>query len=211
MSTEISLRTLLEIQTQIRGLMALPGKMAALVIDLDSPGGSWAEAEVMSAELRQKRLEGVPKFVFVRGMAASAGYQFAVAGVKIFCKRSSLLGCMGTHIERPKEEHLTTVVVATSGERKSGNTCKQSQSQLFEDTQDMADGIAQTFRDLVIACKSGLVQEEFKNDALSGAMFHGVKAVHMGLSDDFYQGTLEESIAQQLGLNEEDIQFKKIQ
>ena len=44
----------------------------------------------------------------------------AVVPQLLYCCRSSLLGCIGTHIERPKEEHRTTVVVATSGERKSG-------------------------------------------------------------------------------------------
>ena len=38
----------------------------------------------------------------------------------VYCCRYSLLGCIGTHIYGPKEDLVTNVMLAPSGERKQG-------------------------------------------------------------------------------------------
>ena len=75
----------------------------------------------MSAELRQKRLEGVPMLVFTRGMAAYAGYQFAVPRDKIFTiglhrgalqepKGGALDHSGGSHLGREKVRYSLVLV-----------------------------------------------------------------------------------------------------
>ena len=55
----------LETEKKIRALLA-EGQMAALVIDMDSWGGSSAEAQSMSALLLHKTMKGIPILFFVR-------------------------------------------------------------------------------------------------------------------------------------------------
>ena len=62
---EISRTLALETEKKIRALLA-EGQMAALVIDMDSWGGSSAEAQSMSALLLHKTMKGIPILFFVR-------------------------------------------------------------------------------------------------------------------------------------------------
>jgi protease-4 len=66
----------------------------AVVVRIDSPGGSAMASEVMWQGLQ--RLHGdKPVYVSVGSMAASGGYYCAVGGEKIFVNESSIVGSIG--------------------------------------------------------------------------------------------------------------------
>ena len=68
--------------------------VAAVVLRIDSPGGSALASDLMwhaVYELRKKK----PVFASVGGMAASGGYYIASAAKEIFAERTSLVGSIG--------------------------------------------------------------------------------------------------------------------
>lgn len=69
--------------------------VAAVVLRLDSPGGSAQASDMMAAALDGLRESGKPVVVSVGGMAASGGYYLATAANRIVAEPTSLLGSIG--------------------------------------------------------------------------------------------------------------------
>ncbi len=68
----------------------------AVVLDIDSGGGSPAEAYLVSQEiLRQKQKSNIPVYAFIRGTAASAAYWLSCAADKIYALPVSDIGSIG--------------------------------------------------------------------------------------------------------------------
>jgi protease IV len=66
----------------------------AVVLRIDSPGGSALASDLLWHELMKLR-EDKPLIVSVGGMAASGGYYLACAGNKIYAEPSSIVGSIG--------------------------------------------------------------------------------------------------------------------
>lgn len=68
----------------------------AVVLDIDSPGGSPAEADMIAQEIRyQAKVHNLPVYAFLRGMATSGGYWLACAADEIYAQRVSDIGSIG--------------------------------------------------------------------------------------------------------------------
>lgn len=71
-------------------------RLAAVVIMIDSPGGSPAQSEYIAERIRQLAAEkAVPVLAFCESIAASGGYWIACAADEIFAARTSLVGSIG--------------------------------------------------------------------------------------------------------------------
>ena len=66
----------------------------AIVIRIDSPGGSALASEVMWQAVRRAAAKK-PVIISVGGMAASGGYYLACAGDKIFADPTAIVGSIG--------------------------------------------------------------------------------------------------------------------
>jgi protease-4 len=66
----------------------------AVVLRIDSPGGSALASDLLWAELMALRAEK-PLVVSVGGMAASGGYYMACAATRVVAERSSIIGSIG--------------------------------------------------------------------------------------------------------------------
>lgn len=92
----------------------------AVVLRIDSPGGSALASDLLWHELRQLRDEK-PLIASVGGMAASGGYYLACAADTIFAERTSIVGSIGVVggkvVFGPAlaELGVTTVIVPASG------------------------------------------------------------------------------------------------
>ena len=69
-------------------------RVKAVVLRLDSPGGSAHASEIMYQALAELA-EAKPVYVSVSGMAASGGYYLAVAGDEIYAEPTAILGSIG--------------------------------------------------------------------------------------------------------------------
>jgi protease-4 len=77
----------------------------AVIVHIDSPGGTTSGAEQLYAALRQVAARK-PVAVVVDGMAASGGYIAAMAGDHIVAQGNSIVGSIGVLFQYPKVEDL---------------------------------------------------------------------------------------------------------
>ncbi len=70
--------------------------LKAIVLSLDSPGGSGVESDIISNALRSAASKhNVPIYSFIKEYGASGGYWIACAGEKIFANQNSVVGSIG--------------------------------------------------------------------------------------------------------------------
>ena len=78
--------------------LAKDGSVPAVIVSIDSPGGSVAGGESLHAALT--RLAAVkPVVAVMRGTAASAGYMAALPAARIFARDSTLTGSIGVILQ----------------------------------------------------------------------------------------------------------------
>ena len=74
------------------------GSVRAVLVAIDSPGGSVGGGEALHAALTRLRATK-PVVAVMRGTAASAGYMTAVAAERIFARESTLTGSIGVILQ----------------------------------------------------------------------------------------------------------------
>lgn len=67
----------------------------AIVLRLDSPGGSYVASDTIRRELARAKAEGVPVVVSMGNLAASGGYFIAASGAKIVAQPTTITGSIG--------------------------------------------------------------------------------------------------------------------
>ena len=77
----------------------------ALLLDIDSPGGSASGSEVLYHSIK-KVAESKPVIAYVRGIGASGGYYLACAASKVVALPTALVGSIGVIYLRPIMEQL---------------------------------------------------------------------------------------------------------
>lgn len=78
----------------IRKAMHNP-RIKAVVLDVDSPGGSGQAAEQIFNQLQALKRSGKPLVVSMAGVAASGGYWISLAGQQIFAEPTTITGSIG--------------------------------------------------------------------------------------------------------------------
>jgi len=74
-----------------------PPGLIAVALDINCPGGSPAQSEMIANHIRARAIErGVPVYAFAQDVAASGGYWLACAADKIYAQgRTSIVGSIG--------------------------------------------------------------------------------------------------------------------
>ncbi len=78
--------------------LAKDGSVAAVIVSIDSPGGSVAGGESLYDAIRDVAAAR-PTIAVMRGTAASAGYMVALPTNRIFAQQSTLTGSIGVILE----------------------------------------------------------------------------------------------------------------
>lgn len=78
--------------------LAKDSSVRAVLVAIDSPGGSVGGGEALHAALTRLRA-AKPVVAVMRGTAASAGYMIAVAAERIFARESTLTGSIGVILQ----------------------------------------------------------------------------------------------------------------
>jgi protease IV len=81
--------------------LAKDRRVAALMVVIDSPGGSVAGGEALHNAIAAVA-KVKPVVTVMRGMAASAGYMIAVPATRIFARNSTITGSIGVIMEAPE-------------------------------------------------------------------------------------------------------------
>lgn len=87
----------------------------ALVLRVDSPGGSASAAEKIRSQLEALQAQGKPVVTSMAGSAASGGYWVAATSDKIYAEPSTITGSIGTFIMLPTFEGTLGWLGVSSG------------------------------------------------------------------------------------------------
>ena len=168
---------------------ALNQDIKALVVRVDSPGGSvLASEEIRQAILRQKA-RGIPVAVSMANVAASGGYWVSTAGDRIFAQPETITGSIGIFAVIPSFENTGKWIgVNADGVR---TTPLSGQPDVFGGFTPAVDGVIQATIDNGYRQFLGRVAEARKMTPESvdkigqGRVWDGGSARQIGLVDQF--------------------------
>lgn len=185
-------------QQYVPALKALreDGRVRAVVLDIDSPGGSATVTDYLYTELR-KLTTAKPVVAFIRGIGASGSYFLAVGATRIVATRASLVGSIGVITIRPVAEELLSkigvrVAISRSGPLKGmGSPLMAMTEEERQKDQQMVDRFFQHFLDVV--AEGRRVPETTVREWATGEVFWGQEALERGLVDEL--GDLDRATA----------------
>ncbi|KAA0280815.1 MAG: S49 family peptidase [Anaerolineales bacterium] len=150
-------------------------EVRAVVLVMDSPGGTVVDTESIYMELTRLR-EKKPVVTVVNGMAASGGYYLSVNTDYIFAKPTSLVGNIGVIGYLPPSPFVIEDII-TTGPYKLWGAPRDSDMRQVE---MIKEGFFQ-------AVKLGRGDKLSGSDAVtfSGQIFSGIDGLKLGIIDEF--------------------------
>ncbi len=165
----------------------------ALVIEIDSPGGTVTASDEIYHRIRSFKLDhGVPVVVSMRSLAASGGYYVACAGDWLFAEPTTLTGSIGVVLPKFNLSKLAEKWgIQDTSQHSTGADFKTAGSPLRPETaaetqyfQEVIDASVQDFKNVVADARlAKLTVPGGINEVASGKIFKGTTAVKMGLVD----------------------------
>jgi protease-4 len=162
----------------------------ALVLLIDSPGGSPVQAGIINDEIRRlKAAHSKPVYVVVGESCASAAYYIAVAADRIFVDKASIVGSIGVLMDGFGFTGLMDKLgverrLMTAGENKGfldPFSPQTPQQKVY--AQQMLDQIHQQFISVVRAGRGDRLKDKENPAMFSGLFWTGQQAVELGLAD----------------------------
>jgi len=167
----------------------------AVVLRVDSPGGSAFASEIIRQEVELLKLAGKPVVASMSTYAASGGYWISAPADKIYASPTTITGSIGIYgLMMTFENALSKLGVYTDG-------VATTEFASFSPTRPLSDGIAQIiqmnvnkgYQDFIslVADNRNMTLEQV--DAIAqGRVWSGSKAKELGLVDEL--GGLEDAI-----------------
>lgn len=173
-------------------------KLKALVVRVDSPGGSVLASETIRQAILQAKAQGLPVIVSMSGLAASGGYWISTPADMIFAEPNTITGSIGVFGVIPTFENaLTKIGVTSDGVR---TTPLSGQPDIFGGTTPEFDTILQSSIEDIYRRFVGVVAASRKltparvNEIGQGRVWDGGTARQIGLVDRF--GSLDDAVAE---------------
>jgi protease-4 len=168
---------------------------AAVVLRIDSPGGSPVQAGIIVDEIRRLKrgYPDKPLYVVVDEICASGGYYIAAAADRIYVNKASIVGSVGVLMDSfgftgTMEKLGVERRLLTAGANKGFLDPFSPQSEKHRaHAQEMLNEIHQQFITVVRTGRGSRLKET--PEMFSGLYWTGAKAVDMGLADGF--GTVD--------------------
>ena len=172
----------------------------AVVLAIDSPGGSPVEAARISYVLDElKRETGKPAYAVIQNIGASAAYMIAMHADKVYASQYSLVGSVGAilstwDVHEAIENYKVRQKVFASGPLKAMlNPFTESTPEADEKAQTLVNIMGNRFADELQILRGPHLKEGFKYN--SGEIWDGLGAKDIGLVDEI--GTIESIISAQ--------------
>lgn len=170
----------------------------ALVVRIDSPGGSAVAAERIRRAVQRWRDAKIPVVVSMGNYAASGGYWIATAGQRIFAEPATITGSIGVFAVIPSfEQSLAEIGVTSDGVRTTPLSGQPDLAGGFTPELDelLQASVEDAYRKFlgVVAKARGRTPEQI--DAVAqGRVWAGVDARRLGLVDEM--GGLDAALAE---------------
>lgn len=173
-------------------------RLKALVVRVDSPGGSVLASEQIRQAILQAKEQGLPVVVSMGGLAASGGYWVSTPGDVIFAEPNTITGSIGIFGMVPSFENTLAKIGVTSDGVKT--TPLSGQPDVQGGINDVTDRVLQSaieqgysrFINLVAASRKKTPAQV--DEVGQGRVWTGGTAHQLGLVDRF--GGLEDAIAE---------------
>ncbi len=171
---------------RIRAVRESPDYVA-LVVRIDSPGGSTVASELIRRELELTKKAGKPVIASFGDYAASGGYWIALGANKIVTDPMSVTGSIGVFGMMPTfENSLEKLSLGVGGASTSvmADAMNPIKAMTPEYKKMMELTVARTYRDFISLVAKGRRMDEHKvADLAQGRVFTGRQAVDLGLAD----------------------------
>jgi protease-4 len=156
-------------------------KVKAVVLRVDSPGGTIGSSEHIHQELtrlrkgphpRHKDWQAKPLVVSMSSIAASGGYYISMPAEKIFAEKGTLTGSIGVFAALPnvselaKDNGVKLVLIKAGGIKGSGSPLHEITPAERQPWQDMVDESYEQFLDVVAAGRPKLTKEQFRTEVV---------------------------------------------
>ena len=170
--------------------------LKALVVRVDSPGGSVLASERIRTAILAAKAKGLPVVVSMGGLAASGGYWVSTPADVIFAEPSTITGSIGIFGLIPTFENtLAKIGITTDGVQ---TTALSGQPDVLSGTNPTIDAILQSaiengYRQFLTRVATSRKMTVEKVDSIAqGRVWDGGTARQIGLVDRF--GTLKDAI-----------------
>lgn len=174
----------------------------AIVIDVDSPGGSVEGVPELAAEIRAGRAQK-PIIAVSDCLCASAAYWLAAQCSEIYVSPSSLTGSIGVYMAHEDdskylENEGVKITLVKYGENKAaGNPFEPLSDKARADMQYLVDSVGAMF-DADVAKGRRVTQKDVRESFGQGKVFGAADAVKLRMADKV--GTLDDVLAR-FGVN----------
>ncbi|AOH84074.1 signal peptide peptidase SppA [Sphingomonas panacis] len=171
--------------------------LKALVVRVDSPGGSALASETMRRAIQEAKAQKLPVVVSMGSVAASGGYWVSTAGDRIFAEPTTITGSIGIFGIIPTFENtLKKIGITTDGVK---TTPISGQPDIYAGTNAETDAIFQAgiesgYRQFITRVAAARHMTPQRVDAIGqGRVWDGGTARQIGLVDQF--GGLDDAVA----------------
>jgi protease IV len=173
-------------------------ELKALVVRIDSPGGSALASEKIRSAIAEAKAKGLPVIASMGDVAASGGYWVAMGADKVYAEPATVTGSIGVFGIIPTFENT----LAKAGVTADGITTTplSGQPDILRGTSEDADkviqgGVESTYaRFLALVSSNRKMPVDRVNEVAQGRVWDGGSARQLGLIDAF--GSLDEAIAE---------------
>lgn len=173
-------------------------KLKALVVRVDSPGGSVLASEQIRQAILQAKAQKLPVVVSMGSLAASGGYWVSTPADVIFAEPNTITGSIGIFGLLPTFENTLAKIGVTSDGVKT--TPLTGQPDLYAGTNETVDRILQSgvehgyTRFINLVASSRKLTPQRVDEIGQGRVWDGGTARQLGLVDRF--GGIDEAIAE---------------
>jgi protease-4 len=184
----------------------------AVVVRVDSGGGSASASEVISREIELTRRAGKPVFVSMGSIAASGGYWIAAPADQIWATPTTITGSIGIFGAFPTfERSLKSLGITSDGV----GTTKLSDA--FDPSRPLNDRVAQSMNQMIErgyrrfvqrVAEGRNMQPEAVEKIAQGRVWAGITAKDLGLVDEI--GSLQDAVdavAESVDLTDYEISY----
>lgn len=162
-------------------------RIKALLVHIDSPGGTVVGGESLHDALRKVAAEK-PVVAVLGTTAASAAYMVAIASDRIFTRAGSVTGSIGVILQTAQVTDLldslgvSPVTIKSSPLKAVPSPLEDLTPAGREAAQEVVDAMYRMFVDMVAERRS--LSEERLREVTDGRIFTGRQAVELGLVDE---------------------------
>lgn len=157
-------------------------KVKAVVLRIDSPGGTIGSSEEIHRELTRLRSGQHPRYAdwqakplvaSMGSIAASGGYYIAMPAEKVLAEKGTLTGSIGVYAALPNAAELARnngvklELIKAGGIKGSGSFLHAMTPEERQPWQDMVDQAYDQFLDVVVSGRPKLTREQLRSEVVS--------------------------------------------